>query len=91
MGLFGKSTSPELQSMLDSLARSYMRGHRLEDPTKRAEFVDEIAAVAGQLKAGGKAKAVSGTMSYRPAFFTGLPPAAQQDFVFSFGHAFPRP
>lgn len=78
MGLFGsKSSSPELQSMLDDLARSYMRGHRLADPARRAEFVNEIAIVARKLKAEGKGKAVEGTKSYRPAFFSGLPPAVQ--------------
>ena len=82
MGLFGgKSSSPELQSMLDDLARSYMRGHRLEDPTRRAQFVDEITAVANELRAEGKGKAVDGTKSYRPGFFPGLPPAAQREFT----------
>lgn len=81
MALFGKSTSPELESMLDDLARSYMRGHRLEDPAKRAEFVNEIAAVADQLKAEGKEKTVAGTKKYRPAFLIGLPPAMQREFT----------
>jgi len=87
MGLFGKSSSPELEKMLDSLARSYMRGHRLEAPAKRAEYVNEIAAVASRLGAEGKGKAVAGTRSYRPAFFAGLPPEAQQDFVASVNRA----
>lgn len=39
MALFGgKSSSPELQSMIDDLARSYMRGHRLADPGEASRF-----------------------------------------------------
>lgn len=40
----------------------------------------EITIVADRLKAEGKSKAVEGAKSYRPAFFPGLPPAAQEEF-----------
>jgi hypothetical protein len=48
--MFGKGKSPELEQMLDSLGRSYMRGSVHGTPEARAGLVSEMGAYAQRLR-----------------------------------------
>ena len=78
--MFGKGKSPELEQILDSLGRSYMRGSVHGTPEARAGLVSAMSAYAQRLRQEGNGKAIEKARSYRPAFFMGLPRDAQTDF-----------
>jgi hypothetical protein len=78
--MFGNGKSPELEQMVDSLARSYMRGAAHGTPEARAGLVSEMSAHAQRLRQEGNGKAVEKARSHRPGFFMGLPHDAQTDF-----------
>ena len=78
--MFGKGRSPELEQMLDSLGRSYMRGSVHGTPEARAGLVTELSVYAQRLRQEGHGKAIEKARDYRPGFFMGLPQDAQTDF-----------
>lgn len=80
MALFGKKSSPELEGLIDQLARSFL-GTIHDSDEGRAELSRQISEVATQLRAEGREKAVTSAKSYRPGFFLGLPQEAQQEVV----------
>lgn len=78
--MFGKGKSPELEGMVDSLIRSYMRGSAHGTPAARGALVSQMRELANQLRLSGKDKAVDKARGYRPVFFTALPPDLRADF-----------
>lgn len=74
--MFGSGRSPELEKLVESLARSYLRG----SPEDRRQLGSEMAGLAGRLRAAGKDKAVDRARKFRPVFFTALPAEIRADF-----------
>ncbi|MFF4273402.1 hypothetical protein [Streptomyces sp. NPDC001536] len=77
--LFKSAGQKELESLIDGLARSYMRGHTRNSPEGRAELCGEIAQLADELRDAGRERAVRGARGYQSALYFGLPPHAQRE------------
>ena len=79
--MFGTSTEQKnLESLLDSLARSYLRGAVTGTPEGRRSLCAEISEVATAAQNAGKHKVISRARAYRPAFLGALPGDVQREF-----------
>ncbi|MGK3207311.1 hypothetical protein [Amycolatopsis sp. MEPSY49] len=79
--MFGKSTEQaNLESLLDSLARSYLRGAVMGTPEGRRSLCAEIGQTATAAQSAGKHKAITNARSYRPVFLGALPTPIQREF-----------
>ncbi|MGW5718981.1 hypothetical protein ACWEVP_22605 [Amycolatopsis sp. NPDC003865] len=79
--MFGKSSEQtHMESLLDSLARSYLRGAVRGTPEGRRALCAEIGQAAEAAQSAGKHKAIIKARSYRPIILGALPAPIQREF-----------
>jgi hypothetical protein len=78
--MFGRGRSQELEQLVESLARSYMRGSAHGTREGRLKLCGEMAGLAGRLRAAGNDKAVERARKFRPGFFPGFPAEVRAEF-----------